>query len=482
MSLRRKTEPRHTNRRSRFDRSLALTLFTGLALLLILGLVFSVAYGSQQITSQAEALHNADEVLRAATVARAQIALAVHMSSVDRVLGTNSSASVALSISEATQALDDLMAGVTRLYDSGTVPDGHLQSASDVFASNGAGIVTLLEDNEPVAAQQAMEGALATDFDLLTAALVDLRDELAASVAASDAALGRIGNIARFLVAFLIPAIVIFIYRELLRRQQRQIDLESRLENERALNTAREKFIANVSHELRTPLTSILGLSVLLSEDPVIRRVPASAELIEMIVSESDDLARMVEDLLITARLDAGALHYVLQETDIEREIRESVEVMRRGGPDPGLDCVPGVVIADRFRFRQVIRNLLSNARKYGGPNVQVIGRIEGNTYVCDVVDDGPGVPAELEPRLFKRFIHQGHMTATKDSVGLGLSIVNALTQGMGGSISYQRVDSQTHFMVRLPLAAADTPAALTNKSSSRADTGAPRHSPSKAG
>ncbi len=77
---------------------------------------------------------------------------------------------------------------------------------------------------------------------------------------------------------------------------------------------------------------------------------------------------------------------------------------------------------------------------------------------MCSVIDDGPGVPTEIEHRLFERFIHQGHQTATKDSVGLGLSIVHALAQGMGGSISYERIDGETYFTLRLPLAGIEEP------------------------
>ena len=76
-----------------------------------------------------------------------------------------------------------------------------------------------------------------------------------------------------------------------------------------------------------------------------------------------------------------------------------------------------------------------------------MIGRIEGRTYVCKVIDNGPGVPKEIEHKLFERFIHRGHETATKDSVGLGLSIVRALAHGMGGSIAYERVNNETHFV-----------------------------------
>ena len=90
----------------RFDRSLGLTLFIGMAMLSVFGLVFSVAYGSRQVTTQASALHDADESLRAATVIRAQVALAVHMASVDRQFGTNSANARQTSIAEADLAID----------------------------------------------------------------------------------------------------------------------------------------------------------------------------------------------------------------------------------------------------------------------------------------------------------------------------------------------------------------------------------------
>lgn len=446
-------KPTATKRaRSRIDRTLGLTLFTGLALILILGLVFSVAYGSQQITTDAGSLHTADESLRAATVTRAQLALGVHMSAVDAMWGSDSSEAVALSIRETSVALDDFDAGFAALFATGSV-DPELAAAAEAFASTSRALVALIEQNQIEAAQQIMIQSFGGQFDDLTGHLVNVRSELAQTVAVSDEILGRVGNIARFLVAFLIPAAVIFLYRELLNRQQRQLALEQRLENERELGAARETFIANASHELRTPLTSIIGLSVLLAEDPIISKTPASAELIDVIISESDDLARMVEDLLTTARLDAGALHYVFDDIEIHAEIAETVDVVQRGGFTTELTCEPGVVRTDRLRFRQLLRNLLSNARKYGGPNVRVEGRVVGRTYVCEVIDDGPGIAEELTDRLFQRFIHQGHMTATKDSVGLGLSIVSSLVQGMGGSISYERRDGETHFIARLPLA-----------------------------
>jgi len=441
--------------RPRWDRSLGLTIFTGIAMLMVLGLVFSVAYGSQQITTNAAALHDADEGLRAATIIRAQLALGVHMANVDREFGTNSGAAQETSTFEATLALSDLTTAVEQLLTSGRVSDERLVAAVNGLAATTNDVVAALVAGDSVRAQLISQSRLGSDFEHLTDVLVGVRDDLSEQVAASDALLGRVGNFARFLVAFLIPAAVIIVYRELMKRQQRQAELESRLSAERQLNAAREEFVANASHELRTPLTSIIGLSMLLAENEMVRAEPAATELLSIIISESDDLARMVEDLLTTARLDAGALHFVFDDVDVGEEMPETVEPLTRSGAPISVRVEPGVVRTDRLRFRQLLRNLLSNARKYGGDHIRVEGRVEGRTYVCSVIDDGPGVPTEIEDRLFQRFIHQGHQTATKDSVGLGLSIVHALAQGMGGSISYARIDGETHFTIRLPLAEA---------------------------
>ena len=436
---------------NKWDRALAITLVAGLAMLVLVGLVFSIAYGSQRITSDATSLHDANEVLRSSTVVRAQLALGVHAGEVDRQFGSDSSEAIALSVAEAEEALVDMNTGLVTLMENRDV--GEIEDTGKAFADSAQETIALIEAGEFLGASILVETELASEFNDFVAGLVVIRDDLRASVASSDLLLSQIGNIARFLVAFLLPAAVIFIYRDLLRRQSQQAELESRLEAARQISEAREEFIANASHELRTPLTSITGLAMLLEETPTIREDPASAELLDLMISESVDLNRMVDDLLTTARLDAGALSYSFQDVSPEVEIADVAESLKRAGTYIEVTCDAAIIRADSVRFRQIIRNLLSNAGKYGGPNVRVFGYVEGRTYVCEVIDDGVGVPDEIAERLFERFVHQGQETAVKGSVGLGLSIVHALAQGMGGSVSYRRVNEETHFAIRMPLA-----------------------------
>lgn len=437
---------------TRWDRSLTITIISGLVLVLVIGLVFTVAYGSQRITTSAASLHDADESLRSATVARAQLALAGHMAAVDETNATNSTQFIDYSLEEATEALAQLKEGLTLLVADELLTEQAQASAANFEAVAAGAMDHISERRED---PRSVQEPLGVAFDALVAEIVLVRNGLSARVASSDQLLGQIGNLARFFVAFLVPASVILIYRELTKRQQRQNELETRLEAERQLNVAQEQFIANASHELRTPLTSIMGMSMMLAEEEEIRAVPRISELVGFIVGESEELARMVEDLLTVARLDAGALTYMFEDTGAAVELHDMVDSLNRNGMSIQIDAETALVRADRLRFRQVIRNLISNARKYGGANIRITGEIDGRTYLVSVIDDGTGIPEELVPRLFQRFIHQGTGTASKDSVGLGLSIVHSLALGMGGSITYDRKQGETHFSLRMPMTGA---------------------------
>lgn len=437
---------------ARFDRGLGVSLGAGLVLLLVLGLVFSAAYGSQRITQSATSLHTADETLRAATVVRAQLAIAVYTTSVDLQFGTNSAPARDLAISETRQSLEDVAAGFHDLV-SDRPEDEELRNAVVHFVAIGTELAEALESGAWTRSGGLSDRELETSFEDLTGQLVVVRNELATTVAESDKMLGQVGTAGRFLVAFFVPASIILVYRELVRRQQRQAELERRLAAERDLAASREKFIANASHELRTPLTGILGMALLLEEEPELQNSEMATELLSIVIAEAGDLSRMVDDLLTTARLDSGALHFAFEDCDIIEETEESVSGLRRAGLVIGVDVAAGFVRADRLRLRQVLRNLLSNARKYGGPDIRVTGRVDGATYMWSVVDNGAGVSDTVLANLFRPFVHRGMDVAVTDSVGLGLSIVHALVHGMGGDVTHERIEDQTHFIVRLPIA-----------------------------
>ncbi len=447
---------RAIRQRNRSGRFAALTLGMGVAMILVFALVFSIAFGTRAIAAHASALHNADEALRAATIVRAQAGLATHLTVLEQEFGWDAAEGIDLSVSEVHLALEDLDAALL-----GLIADVDNLSTTIITGGRELRTTTLdildgIESPDTLGGQAIATEALDSSFRQFTATLIIERDHQAAAVATANATMGRVGDIARFLVAFLVPTAAIILYRELSRRQARQKELEVRLETEKDLGQARDDFIANASHELRTPLTSILGLAYLIDEDDSVEESPMITEMVGLIISEANDLSRMVDDLLTTARLDAGALHFQLENLNAVDEIQEVVGPLERSGAAIAVQAQPSLVKSDRLRLRQVIRNLLSNARKYGGPNVRIAAEPVAGWFEIRIEDDGAGIPDELRERLFQRYLHEGDMPTVLGSVGLGLSIVGALAEGMGGAVWYERRDGWTSFVVRIPLATDD--------------------------
>lgn len=439
--------------RSSRGRMAAIALGLGVAMVLVFALVFSIAFGTRQVSAHAAALHDADEALRAATVVRSQAGMAAHLSTLQREFGFDAADAIVVANDEARLAMSDLRVSLRSLEERTGELDARLAEAAAEFDATVSSILALVDGGDSVAAQ-AEAASLDTEFRDLTGAVVVERDFQASQVAASNDAMGRIGDVVRFLVAFLVPTAVILLYRELSQRQQRQADLEVRLQAEQDLGKARDEFVASASHELRTPLTSIFGLAHLLEEEEQVVASPTASEMVGMIISEAHDLSRMVDDLLTTARIDAGALHYQFENLPVLEEVHEVLDPMQRAGTEVGVDVHPALVRADRLRLRQVIRNLLSNAAKYGGGDIRLVGRVVSGWYELVVADDGEGIPAGLEERLFQRYLHRGDVPLVLGSVGLGLSIVRALAEGMGGAVWYERQNGWTKFVVRISLAA----------------------------
>ncbi len=434
----------------------AIALVVGVGLALVFALVFSIAFGSKGVAQHAKALHAADEALRAATVARAQAGMAAHLVVLQQAIEFDALTSTEVAMRDTRFALDDLAAAVRDLEAHNPETSAGIDSAAVTFSAAVREILRLAEAGDAAGLRVALGESFDFDFRVLTDAVVVERDFQASQVAAADDTMGRVGDIARFLVAFVVPLSAIVVYRELTRRQHRQKELEVRLETEQELGKARDEFVANASHELRTPLTSIFGMAHLLEEDEAVQASTAALEMLGLIISEAHDLNRMVDDLLTTARLDAGALHYQFESLPVVPEVvDEVVEPLRRAGITVEVDCRPALVRSDRLRLRQVVRNLLSNAGKYGGPHIRLLGDEVDNWYEIRVEDDGEGIPPELEARLFQRFLHRGDMPLVLGSVGLGLSIVRALAEGMGGAVWYERRRGWTCFVVRVPLAVA---------------------------
>lgn len=231
----------------------------------------------------------------------------------------------------------------------------------------------------------------------------------------------------------------------------------------RALESEREEFFANASHDLRTPLAAIkAAIGVVLANEPA-GTPPPIHRMLTNIDRAATEMGRLVDDLLELGRLQRGRATIAPVPCDlcaiaeragcaIEPLARERGQRLTVTLPDK-----PVPVLADASRIERAILNLLGNAQKYGRDGGRIDLRVEylpGEAVVA-VADDGPGIPAEDQPRIFERF-YRSHVPSTRRVVGsgLGLPIVKTLAELHGGRVAVESAPGVgATFRLALPLA-----------------------------
>ena len=225
---------------------------------------------------------------------------------------------------------------------------------------------------------------------------------------------------------------------------------------------AKDTFVSQVSHELRTPLTSILGyLSLLQEEGPDEPTAAEKAAYLTIVVRNTDRLTRLVDDLLLLARMDDGKFALEQGSFDLSETAAQAVEAARptalRHGVALRLSAPDTLRLrGDSSRIAQVIDNLLSNAIKFTPEDGRVAVEItrENGTAALAVTDTGVGIRPDEVEHLFERFYRTETATAGAiQGTGLGLSIAKAIVEAHGGSIAVaSRPGHGTSMTVELPV------------------------------
>jgi len=262
-------------------------------------------------------------------------------------------------------------------------------------------------------------------------------------------------------------------------------------ENLRQSDEAKKAFIADVTHELRTPLTVIKGTIETL-EDGALDDHEGRGPLLTSMGRETDRLIRLVNELLVLTRADAGSLQLEMQSVDLAELASERCELLSNLAARQGIELkvLPrsddsakrpervsrpattpvlaggarevatawGFVLADPDRLSQVLDNLLDNAIRHSPANSTItITVMEANNGIeCSVADQGAGIPAEHLPFIFERFYRVDKSRNRRDGgTGLGLAIARALIQAQGGHISAQSMEGEgttiTFWLPRTP-------------------------------
>ncbi len=215
---------------------------------------------------------------------------------------------------------------------------------------------------------------------------------------------------------------------------------------------SKDQFVASVSHELRTPLTAVVGFAQELRDGLQEFSREELDVLVRLIAEQSMEVADLVEDLLVAARADVDSVAVAAESV----EFWEQLELVLLAWPTEHADRVdlvgePTKVYADPIRLRQILRNLLSNAQRYGGDRIEVRVIDEGDEVRIQVRDDGEGIPRRDRDKVFEPYFRAHETGGKASSVGLGLTVSRQLARLMDGELSYRYEEGWSIFELALP-------------------------------
>ncbi len=241
------------------------------------------------------------------------------------------------------------------------------------------------------------------------------------------------------------------VIRSLLDTQRAEHDLalaKTEVENLEAMGRERRRMVSVIAHELRNPITTVLGLSSEMVENWDELGTDGQG-LIGIIRDEAEDLAEIVEDLLAVESLDQGSLHVQPAECELGpmvAAVLSRIDMNTKKATSVGAACA----YVDPVRFRQILRNLVTNAVRYGGDRISVVLTEDESVVSVEVRDNGPGVAEGDRESIFEPYRRSGNDGHGTKSVGLGLAVTRQLARLMGGDVVYDSAD-ETVFRLTLP-------------------------------
>lgn len=243
----------------------------------------------------------------------------------------------------------------------------------------------------------------------------------------------------------------------------RELEIQTR-ELEKS-NHVKTNFLANMSHELRTPMNAILGFAQLLNMDD--KLTESQRRSISRISSAGENLLKLINEILDISKIEEGKLKLEILEFDLIQNIEDQVSLLAPSAQAKSLDFqlfidpnLPRYVTGDSFRIQQILTNLISNAIKFTdeGKVSLVVTLDNSGEFLFEIIDEGIGIPAELQSKLFKPFTQADESTSRRfGGTGLGLAISQQLVTAMNGSIGIKSLPGAgTTFWFKLPLPIVD--------------------------
>jgi signal transduction histidine kinase len=221
------------------------------------------------------------------------------------------------------------------------------------------------------------------------------------------------------------------------------------------LDRLKDRYLAITSHEIRGPLTAVIaGIQTLQRRSDRLSEEKRK-EMVDMIAQQSQQLARLVNDLMLSSELQAGSLALNPDWVEIEPIVHSALEAAASKRKQHRLEIFvePLRCEIDGDRVSQLVRNLVENAYKYTPERTRVAVTVKqtGGGILLEVADDGPGIPADKRDQLFQAFSRIEETTAGQEGVGLGLFVVSQLVNAMGGRIDFSSSTRGTTFGIHVP-------------------------------
>ncbi|MDJ0960073.1 MAG: HAMP domain-containing sensor histidine kinase [Acidimicrobiia bacterium] len=227
-----------------------------------------------------------------------------------------------------------------------------------------------------------------------------------------------------------------------------RVEARERLEG---LVRSKDQFIAAISHELRTPLSAVLGFAeemhdAMGNDDPL-------RSMMEVVADQSSEMASIIEDLLVVARSSFEDVSMAPRSIDLADEAATVAEAIgSRLTKSPDHELAEAMAFADPIRVRQILRNLLTNADRYGGDAIVIRTLQAEHAAVVQICDNGAPLSDEIRDRIFLPYESSGPVRGQPAAIGMGLAVSRTLAELMKGSLVYRHEGGWSVFELRLPV------------------------------
>lgn len=417
-------------------RAIAVAVVCILALALVTTAVFSIAGRSRAVATSSVTLHGLNEALRSMTVVRAQTAFATYLAGVDARYGTDSGRVVTLSAREAADGLDDLGAAIETIG-TDEVLDERTSATLAAFMTASRRALADVARGEVERAGQVLRGRAVPAFDTARGRLAERRDEVLSEVTSSGNLLGRLGGLASFLIAFVLPTIAVLVYRQLTARSREAVELAVELGRERNRRGNRQLLVERSLRDVRSTLA---------------RDAQAGVQVGDALLA-ADDAALLLDVL-------DGTRQYTFSEVVLAIVLEGAAGELRADGIAVRVHAGDHTAWVDPAALRHALRCVGLEARDAGARRIELTARSTSSGAIAIALDhDGARLSGEVASKVFATG------AAAQDDEGPGttpIRLVAALEvlDALDGSLALGPAPGAPAFVVTVP-AAETAPAAI---------------------